>query len=77
MKVKVMNRLYNMGQSEYKGLLQVASEQVPFGIYAIEKRDYAELRNDRCNSITQLKVLTRQFRQQGFKVLSNRGASDG
>lgn len=72
-----MNRLYNMGQAEYKGLLQVASEQVPFGIYAIEKSGYAELRNDQCKSVTQLKVLTRQFRQQGFKVLSNRGAADG
>ena len=32
-----MNRLYQMNQKEYQGLLQVASEQVPFGIYAIEK----------------------------------------
>ena len=31
-----MNRLYQMNQKEYQGLLQVASEQVPFGIYAIE-----------------------------------------
>ena len=37
MKVKVMNHLYQMNQKEYQGLLQVASEQVPFGIYAIEK----------------------------------------
>ena len=44
MKVKVMNRLYQMNQKEYQGLLQVASDQVPFGIYAIEKQGYAELR---------------------------------
>ena len=71
MKVKVMNRLYQMNQKEYKGLLQTASEQVPFGIYAIEKQGYAELRCDKCTSVTQLKNLTRQFKAQGFKVHSN------
>ncbi|WP_320959350.1 hypothetical protein [Hungatella effluvii] len=71
MKVKAMNRLYQMGQKEYQGLLRTASEQVPFGIYAIEKQDYAELRCDRCTSMTQLKNLTRQFKAQGFKVHSN------
>lgn len=60
-----------MSQLEYQGLLKVASEQVPFGIYAIEKKDYAELRCDKCKSITQLKELTRQFKVRGFKVLAN------
>lgn len=73
MKVKVANRLYRMSQKEYEGLLEVAKEQVPFGIYAVEKPGYAELRNDRCNSKTQLKTLIRQFKAQGFKVLANGG----
>ena len=60
-----------MGQQEYQGLLQVASEQVPFGIYAIEKQGYAELRCDKCSSTTQLKNLVRQFKSQGFKVHAN------
>lgn len=71
MKVKVMNRLYQMSRKEYQGLLQTASEQVPFGIYAIENKEYAELRCDKCTSVTQLKNLTRQFKSQGFKVHSN------
>lgn len=66
-----MNRTYQMSQKEYQGLLQMASEQVPFGIYAVEKQGYAELRCDKCQSITQLKELTRQFKAQGFKVHSN------
>ena len=49
----------------------MASEQVPFGIYAIEKQGYAELRCDKCSSVTQLKSLTRQFKAQGFKVHIN------
>lgn len=68
-----MNRVYRMSQAEYQGLLKVASEQVPFGVYAIEKKGYAELRNDHCKSTTQLKALVRGFKAQGFKVLSNNG----
>lgn len=63
--------MYKMSKKEYEGLLKVASDQVPFGIYAVEKQEYAELRNDKCDSITQLKNLTRQFKSQGFRVLSN------
>lgn len=66
-----MKKMYQMGPKEYQGLLQMASEQVPFGIYAIEKQEYAELRADKCSSITQLKNLTRQFKAQGYKVHSN------
>ena len=66
-----MNRVYRMNQKEYQGLLQIASEQVPFGIYAIEKQGYAELRCDKCKSMSQLKELTRGFKMHGFKVLAN------
>lgn len=66
-----MNHLYQMSQKEYQGLLETASEQVPFGVYAVEKPEYAELRCDHCKSITQLKRLTQQFKTQGFKVHSN------
>ena len=65
--------MYRMSQKEYLGLLRIASEQVPYGIYAIEKKGYAELRCDKCKSITQLKNLRRQFKAEGFKVLANGG----
>lgn len=54
-----------------EGLLEIASEQVPRGVYALEKDNYAELRCDRCESQTQLKRLKRSFSQQGFKVYAN------
>lgn len=66
-----MNRVYRMNQEEYRGLLKVASEQVSFGVYAIEKKDYAELRCDKCSSTTKLKKLTQQFKANGFKVHAN------
>ena len=67
-------RTYRMSRKEFQGLLEVAKEQVPFGVYAVEKSDYAELKNDKCSSATQLKTLTRGFKAQGFKVLANKGA---
>lgn len=67
-----MERTYQMSREEYEGLLEIASEQVPIGIYAVEKQGYAELRCDKCKSITQLKKLTRQFKARGFKVYANK-----
>lgn len=59
-----------MSREEYKGLLELAKEQVPKGIYAIEKGDYSELRCDRCTT-TQMKGMIRAFKSQGFKVYCN------
>lgn len=72
MKVKVGSRMYQMSKKRYRELLEVARQQVlPIGVYAIEKMDYAELRNDHCASATKLKATVREFRQQGFKVHYN------
>lgn len=71
MQVVIMNRAYRMSRKEYEGLLQIAREQVPYGIYAVEKTGYAELRCDKCTSVTQLKKQIRQFKRQGFRVLAN------
>ena len=71
MKVKVANRMYRMNRNEYQGLLEVAKEQVPMGVYALEKNNYAELRNDACTSKTKLKDMIRIFKSQGFKVYAN------
>ena len=71
MKVKVGTRTYRMNRSDYEGLLKVAKEQVPGGVYAVEKKDYAELRNDTCESKSKLKEVIRTFKAQGFKVYAN------
>lgn len=64
-----------MSRKEYQGLLKIASDQVAFGIYAVEKDNYAELRCDICKSMTELKKLSRQFKSHGFRVLSNKGGA--
>ena len=71
MKVKVGQRIYKMNRREYEGFLKVAKEQVRFGVYAIEKKDYAELRNDTCESKGKLKEVIKTFKTQGFKVYAN------
>jgi len=60
-----------MSRLQYKQILRMAAEQVPSGVYAIEKAGYAELRNDTVYSKTKLKELIRGFKQSGFKVYSN------
>lgn len=72
MRVNVNGKMYTMPRSQYKQLLTVASEQVHFGVYAVEKANYAELRHDKCKSITQLKAMIRQYKAQGFKVHANK-----
>ena len=46
MRVNVNGKMYTMPRSQYKQLLTIASEQVHFGVYAVEKANYAELRHD-------------------------------
>lgn len=71
MKVIVNRRAYRMNRIEFEGLLTVASEQVPFGIYALEKNGVGELRCDKCKSVSELKKLKRSFKLQGYKVYAN------
>ena len=71
MKVKVGPRIYRMNRKEYQEFLEVAKEQVPMGVYALKKNDYAEVRNDACTSKTKLKDMIRIFKSQGFKVYAN------
>lgn len=70
MKVQIGKKMWEMSKSKYKKLLVVAKEQVPKGIYAIEKDNYAELRCD-TGSITKIKNMRREFRLRGFKVYTN------
>ena len=71
MQVVIGNRTWEMGQQQFKGLLHVASEQVPFGIYAVVRQGYAELCNHKCTSTSQLKALIRQYKSKGYKVYYN------
>lgn len=71
MKVLVNNSLYEMGRKEYRGVLKVASQQIPFGIYAVEKDGICELRKDTLDSKEELKKVVAEYAAKGFKVHYN------
>ena len=71
MVVIIGKKVWRMSREEYESLLELGSEQVPFGVYAVEKNGEAEIRLDHCKSVTQLKTLIRQFKAQGYKVYAN------
>lgn len=71
LKILVNNSLYEMGRKEYRGFLKVASKQIPFGIYAVEKDGICELRKDKIDSKEELKKTVAEYAAKGFKVHCN------
>ena len=60
-----------MSQKEAQGLLQIASDNIQFGIYAVEKNNKLDMLNLKMPSKTALKRQLRSFKAQGFKVYYN------
>lgn len=71
MKVIVNETVYEMGRKEYKGVLKIASEQIPCGIYAVEKDGICELRNDTFDSKEELKKVVAEYAARWFKAHYN------
>jgi len=71
MKVILNESVYEMGRKEYKGVLKVASKQIPCGIYAVEKEGICELRKDTFDSKEELKKDVAEYATKGFKVHYN------
>lgn len=71
MKVLVNNSLYEMASKEYKGVLKVASKQILFGIYAVEKDGICELRKNTFDGKEALKKAVAEYAAKGFKVHYN------
>ena len=73
MKVIVNNSVYDMTKVQADGVLKVASEQIPFGIYAVEKDGIIELKKEKCRTKAKLQTLIRMFESKGFQVYYNEG----
>ena len=56
-----------MGRKEYKGVLKVASQQIPCRIYAVEKDGICELRNDTFDSKEELKKAVAEYTAKEFE----------
>lgn len=70
-KVEVGPRVYLMTEKELEEFLQICSDLVPFGIYAVRKGDYVAARNDKVKSVGQLKRTIRKYKELGFKSYYN------
>lgn len=73
MKVIVNNSVYDMTKVQADGVLKVASEQIPFGIYAVEKDGIIDLKKGKCRTKAKLQTLIRMFESKGFQVHYNEG----
>ena len=71
MKVIVNESVYEMGRKEYRGILKVASQQIPCGIYAVEKEGICELRKDTFDSKEELKKAVAEYAAKWFRVHCN------
>lgn len=71
MKVIINNSVYKMGRKEYNGILKVASQQIPCGIYAVEKDRICELRKDTFDGKEDLKKTVAEYAAKWFKVHYN------
>ena len=71
MKVLINNELYEMNRKQLRGVLKIASGLIPFGIYAVQKGDVCELRNDEFDNAEELKKAVVAYKEKGFKVYYN------
>ena len=60
-----------MTRQERKRLLQIASDLVPFGIYAVERNNYCELKNESYELPSDLRDAVKAYKKEGYKVHAN------
>ena len=71
MKVLINNNIYEMGRKAFRGVLDIAKKSVPFGIYAVSKGDFCELKKEVFRSRDELNKRIVEYQKQGFRVYFN------
>ena len=71
MNVIIEETLYGMNRKQLRGVLKVASDLMPFGIYAVQKDDVCELRKDKFDNSEELKKAVGVYKEKGLKVYYN------
>lgn len=71
MKVIIGQSAYEMTAQQLNRVLEVASKQVPFGIYAVKKGRICELHNDKFDSKEDLLDNVAKYEKKRFKVYYN------
>lgn len=60
-----------MTRQEHKRLLQIASDLVPCGIYAVERNNCCELKNESYELPSELRDAVETYKKEGYKVHAN------
>lgn len=68
MKIIINNSVYEIFKNQTDGVLKVASEQIPFGIYVVEKDGIIELGKDKPKNKIRLTMLLQQLKLKEFKM---------
>lgn len=69
--VEINGSVYGMNFKEFKEVLKIASDAIPFGIYAISKGKLAILLKEKYNNKKELKKAVTEYSGNGFKVYYN------
>lgn len=64
---------YNMPRKQVEGCIEFAKKRVSFGIYAIQKKNAVELKNEPHETKESLEKAIKEYEAQGFKVYYNGG----
>lgn len=71
MKVLVNNNVYEMGRKAFCEALSIAKKSVPFGIYAVIKDDFCEMKKDYFCTQEEMNKQIVEYQKQGFQVYFN------
>ena len=71
MKLIVNDNLYEMTRKQLNSVLDIAKEQIPSGIYAVEKNGICELKKDTFDNVKELREAVLEYKNKGFKVFYN------
>ena len=71
MRVLINDHVYEMGRKTFRGVLDIAKKSVPFGIYAVQKGDFCEMKKETFKSAEEMNKQIVQYQKMGFKVYFN------
>lgn len=70
MKVIIGDSVYEMARKQLDGILGIAKKQVSCGIYAVEKGEICELKNEQ-HDTEKIHEAVEGYKKEGFKVYYN------
>lgn len=69
MKMIIKDNVYEMSREQLSGVLKTAKKYNPKGIYAIQKDDICELKNEKFDNDATLFKAVKEYEGKGFKVM--------